>query len=307
VEYVHSAPFLNAQVSFKWSAPAAALRAEAVKAAEQAEIAIAFVGLSPNLEGEEMPVKVAGFSGGDRTNIDLPEAQVQLLEAVAATGKPLIVVMMNGSALAAGWAKEHADAILEAWYPGESGGTAIAETLLGSNNPAGRLPVTFYRSIDDLPAFDDYSMKGRTYRYSKFKPLFAFGDGLSFTRFVYTRAALAPSRIDAGKPVRLSVHVENAGPVDGDEVVEVYLTPASTATASTPLRSLVAFTRVHLAAHERRGLNLTIAPRQLSQVDAAGLRAILPGRYLISVGGQQPDGKMPSLLLKITGRSEMPE
>jgi beta-glucosidase len=307
VEYVHSAPFLNAQVSFKWSAPAAALQAEAVKAAEQADVVIAFVGLSPNLEGEEMPVKVAGFSGGDRTDINLPEAQLQLLEAVAATGKPLIVVMMNGSALAAGWAKEHADAILEAWYPGESGGTAIAETLLGVNNPAGRLPVTFYRSIDDLPAFDDYSMKGRTYRYSTSKPLFAFGDGLSFTDFAYTKATLASSKIVAGDAVRLNVHVQNTGALDGDEVVEVYLTPAFENRASNPIRSLVAFTRIHLAAHKGLDVNLAIGPRQLSQVDAAGHRAIVPGRYLISVGGQQPDGKKSSLPLEIQGRSELPE
>jgi beta-glucosidase len=307
VEYVHSAPFLNAKVSFKWSAPAAALRAEAVKAAERSDAVVAFVGLSPDLEGEEMPVKVAGFSGGDRTDINLPEAQAQLLEAVAATAKPLIVVMMNGSALAAGWAKEHADAILEAWYPGEWGGTAIAETLLGLNNPAGRLPVTFYRAIDELPAFDDYSMKGRTYRYSTSKPLFAFGEGLSFTDFAYTKAVLSPPRIFAGDSVRLKVHVENTGALDGDEVVEVYLTHAPEDGASTPIRSLVAFTRVHLPAHEGRDVNLTINPRQLSQVDAAGHRAILPGRYLISVGGRQPDGGMASLSLEIEGRSDMPE
>jgi len=307
VEYVHSAPYLNAQVSFKWLPPSAALQAEAVKAARQSDVVIAFVGLSPNLEGEEMPIKVAGFSGGDRTDIRLPDAQQQLLEALAATGKPLIVVIMNGSALAAGWAKEHAAAILEAWYPGQSGGTAIAETLLGSNNPAGRLPVTFYRSINDLPAFDDYSMKGRTYRYSTAPPLFAFGDGLSYTTFAYHHAALSAAKIVAGDSLSLNVSVENAGALDGDEVVEVYLTPPANGPAPTPIRSLIAFTRVHLAAHETRDVAIEIDPRSLSMVDAIGHRAILPGQYLIAVCGHEPDATTPTLALEITGRHAMPE
>jgi beta-glucosidase len=305
VEYVHSAPFLGAQVSFKWSPPAAGLKAEAVKAAQQSDAVVAFVGLSPNLEGEEMPVKVAGFSGGDRTDIRLPDAQLQLLQAVAATGKPLIVVMMNGSALGIGWAKEHAAGILEAWYPGESGGTAIAETLLGSNNPAGRLPVTFYRSIDDLPAFDDYAMKGRTYRYATATPLFAFGDGLSFTSFAYSHAELSQKKMVAGESLSVSVHVENTGSLDGDEVVEVYLAPP--AGGNAPIRSLVGFTRIHLAAHQGRDVPVAIDPRNLSQVDALGRRAILPGQYTISVGGHQPNGNTLSLPLEITGRSAMPE
>ncbi len=307
VEYAHTAPEVGAQVSFKWSPPAAALQAEAVKAAQQSDAVIAFVGLSPNLEGEEMPVKVEGFSGGDRTDIKLPEAQLRMLEAVAATGKPLIVVMMNGSALAATWAKEHAAAILEAWYPGESGGTAIAETLLGKNNPAGRLPVTFYRSIEDLPAFDDYSMKGRTYRYSTAPPLFAFGDGLSFTSFAYAHPALSQPKLVAGDPLNVNVHVENTGALDGDEVVEAYLTPPAAGAASVPRRWLVGFTRIHLAAHEGRDVSLEIDARSFSQVDAAGHREIVPGHYLISVGGHQPDGETQTLPLEITGGSAMPE
>jgi beta-glucosidase len=307
VEYVHGSPYVAAQVSFKWLPPAAALQADAVKAAQQSDVVIAFVGLSPNLEGEEMPIKVAGFSGGDRTDIRLPDAQLQLLQAVAATGKPLVVVMMNGSAVAVDWAKEHAAAILEAWYPGESGGTAIAETLLGANNPAGRLPVTFYRSIDDLPAFDDYSMKGRTYRYSTAKPLFAFGDGLSFTSFAYTQQSLSQKKIVAGEKLSVTVHVENTGTIDGDEVVEVYLTPPVESAAQAPIRSLIGFTRIHLAAHEGRDVIVPIDPRSLSQVDALGHRAILPGHYLISVGSHQPEASTQSLPLEITGRSAMPE
>jgi beta-glucosidase len=305
VEYVHSAPFLGAQVSFKWLPPADAVKSEAVKVAQRSDVVIAFVGLSPTLEGEEMPVKVTGFSGGDRTDIRLPDAQLQLLQAVAATGKPVIVVMLNGSAIAADWAKEHAAAILEAWYPGESGGTAIAETLLGANNPAGRLPVTFYRSIDDLPAFDNYAMKGRTYRYSTAPPLFAFGEGLSFTSFAYSHGALSQTKMVAGESLSVSVHVENTGSLSGDEVVEVYLTPP--ADGNAPIRSLVGFTRLSLAAHEGRDVAIAIDPRSLSQVDALGHRAILPGHYTISVAGHQPDGNTLSLPLEITGRSAMPE
>jgi beta-glucosidase len=215
--------------------------------------------------------------------------------------------MMNGSALAADWAKEHAAAILEAWYPGQSGGTAIAETLLGSNNPAGRLPVTFYKSVEDLPAFDDYSMKGRTYRYTAAPPLFAFGDGLSFSNFGYSHLALSQTRIAAGEPVNVSVHVENEGPINGDEVVEVYLTPPAEGVADAPIRSLVGFRRIHLAAHEARDVSVTIDARNLSLVDRSGNRAIHAGRYLISAAGRQPGGKTQSVPLDITGQSVLPE
>ena len=160
VEYAHTAPMFGAGVHLKWQPEAGPLRDQAVEVAKQADVVVAFVGLSPSLEGEEMPVHLEGFSGGDRTKIDLPQLQEDLLQAVAATGKPLVVVLMNGSALAVPWAKEHAAAILEAWYPGEEGGAAIAETLAGDNNPSGRLPVTFYESLDQLPPFENYSMAG---------------------------------------------------------------------------------------------------------------------------------------------------
>ena len=181
LEYLHGTG--SAGIDLTWIPPAAVLRDEAVKAAQQSDIVIACVGLSPNLEGEEMPVHLDGFSGGDRTTISLPAVQEDLLKAVAATGKPLIVVLENGSALAIDWAAQHASAILEAWYPGEEGGTAIAETLAGDTNPAGRLPLTFYASLDQLPPFADYSMQNRTYRYFTGKPLYAFGYGLSYTTF----------------------------------------------------------------------------------------------------------------------------
>jgi beta-glucosidase len=309
VDYSHKAPLFGAGISLEWVPSAPALQAEAVKVAEQADAVVAFVGLSPNLEGEEMPIKVEGFLGGDRSDIQLPRAQEEMLEAVerslSKTGKPMIVVLMNGSALAVNWAQEHAAAVLEAWYPGEAGGTAIAETLLGEYNPAGRLPVTFYKSIDQLPAFDDYAMKNRTYRYSTALPLYAFGDGLSYTSFVYSKAALSAASIRAGDSISVKACVTNTGQQAGDEVVEAYLTAPMIGLA--PKLALVGFARVHLAAGESREVMLTIEPRQLSEVDGAGARAILPGQYAIHVGGHQPASGDAGLSFTMTGTKALPE
>ncbi len=303
IEYTHDAPLSGAGISLGWQPPADALRAEAVRVAQQSDVVVAFVGLSPDLEGEEMPIQIPGFSGGDRTSMDLPAEQQSMLEAVAATGKPLVVVLMNGSALAVNWAQQHASAILEAWYPGEAGGTAIAETLFGQNNPAGRLPVTFYKSIADLPAFDDYSMKHRTYRYSTATPLYPFGAGLSYTHFAYT-SSLPSSSITAGQPLGVNTTVRNTGKLAGDEVVEVYLAPPPSAIA--PIRQLVAFERLHLQPGEARTLHLTVAPRQLSEVDAQGNRAITPGTYNLYVGGSQPDATSIALPFTITNSTPLP-
>jgi beta-glucosidase len=305
VDYSHTAPLFGAGVTLEWIPPAEALLDQAVKAAEKADVVVAFVGLSPNLEGEEMPIKVEGFAGGDRTDVKLPEVQEQMLEAVAKTGKPMVVVLMNGSALAVNWAQEHAGAILEAWYPGEAGGTAIAETLLGQNNPGGRLPVTFYKSIDQLPAFDDYSMKSRTYRYMSETPLYGFGDGLSYTTFAYSGAKLSSGTLNAGDPLEVSVKVANTGKVAGDEVVEVYLVPPASDVA--PKRELVGFARTHLAAGASKDVTVTIGPRQLSLVDAEGNRAIQPGEYRVFVGGRQPGTGDAGLKLEITGTKSLPE
>jgi beta-glucosidase len=303
-EYIHDAPHFGAGMTLSWKPVASALQTEAVKAAGQADVVVAFVGLSPNLEGEEMPIKIPGFDGGDRTDLELPAEQEEMLEAVAKTGKPLVVVLMNGSALAVNWAQQHAGAILEAWYPGEAGGTAIAETLFGKNNPAGRLPLTFYASISQLPAFDDYSMKGRTYRYSTATPLYRFGDGLSYTHF-NTSMKLASSKIAAGDPLVVNAKVSNAGKIAGDEVLEVYLTPPASDLA--PIRALVGFKRVHLQAGETKDVALIIQPRQLSQVDAQGKRAILPGTYSLYAGGAQPEADAKGASFEITGTMNLPE
>jgi beta-glucosidase len=305
LEYLHKTG--SAGIDLTWQAPAAALRNEAVEAAKQSEATIAFVGLSPSLEGEEMPVKLAGFSGGDRTSIDLPAAQEELLKALAATGKPLIVVLQNGSALAVNWAQQNAAAILEAWYPGEEGGTAIAETLAGDNNPAGRLPLTFYSSLKQVPSFEEYSMRGRTYRYLAAKPLYGFGFGLSYTSFAYSDLKTGSSTVKAGDPVTVEGDVKNTGAMAGDEVVELYLTQPKA--FETPLRVLAGFKRVHLGPGESAHVSLLVDPRSLGQVDEKGNRVIVPGEYTVSLGGAQPQeaASVQTGKFNVTGRGELPK
>ena len=199
---------------------------------------MAFVGLSPQLEGEEMRIKIDGFDGGDRTSLDLPAPQQKLLEALAAAGKPLVVVLQSGSAVALNWANDHAAAVLEAWYPGVEGGTAIRQTLEGINNPAGRLPVTFYANLEGLPAFTDYSLKGRTYRYYSGKPLWGFGYGLSYSTFKYGPVKLSSDSLKAGDPLTATVSVSNTSAIGGDEVVEAYLEDAAIRRANSLPRRL---------------------------------------------------------------------
>jgi beta-glucosidase len=257
---------------------------EAVKATRAADATVLVLGISAQLEGEEMNVNVAGFRGGDRTDLSLPQSQETLLRAVVATGKPVVVVLLSGSALAVNWANDNAPALLQAWYPGGEGGTAIADVLFGDYNPAGRLPVTFYKSVDQLPPFTDYSMQGRTYRYFKGEPLYPFGFGLSYTRFAYSN--LRVDYVKAGDPVTVSVDVTNAGERQGDEVVQLYLTDVA-ASAPVPIRTLVGFERISLRSREKRSVKFTITPRQMSLIDNNDKRVIEPGEFQISVGGSQ--------------------
>ena len=279
----------------------------AVDAAKEADVIIAVVGLTSRLEGEEMPVERPGFSGGDRTNIDLPKPEQDLLEALAATGKPLVVVLLNGSALGIGWAKTHANAILEAWYPGQDGGKVIAETLSGNINPAGRLPVTFYKDIHQLPSFENYAMSGRTYRYFKGEPLWPFGFGLSYTSFEYRDLKLKSSVLNAGESLDVSATVRNARSISGDEVAQVYLQfpPAPGA----PLRALRAFQRLHLEPNGSRRIEFHLDSRALSSVTEAGDIVVAPGTYSVSVGGGQPGTGAPSITTKfaINGQIFLPE
>ncbi len=286
LEYSHSSDRSGGGVALKWEAPAQAQLDEAVARAKESDVVVAFVGLSPQLEGEEMRIKIDGFDGGDRTSLNLPAPQQKLLEAVAATGKPLIVVLQSGSAVALNWANEHAAAVLEAWYPGVEGGSAIARTLAGMNNPAGRLPVTFYANLDGLPAFTDYTLKGRTYRYFTGKPLWGFGYGLSYTQFKYGPVKLSAETLKAGEPLTVTVTVSNTGTMGGDEVVQAYV---KTPQADGPIHSLVGFDRVSIAAGASKEVTLKIDPRAISSVDAQGDRSILAGKYLLSIGSAQPE------------------
>ena len=279
----------------------------AVAAARNADVVIAVVGITSRLEGEEMDVDFPGFSGGDRTSLDLPKPEEDLVQAVAAAGKPLVVVLMNGSALSVNWEKEHANAILEAWYSGEEGGAAIAETLSGKNNPAGRLPVTFYKSVRDLPHFEDYAMNGRTYRYFKGEPLWTFGYGLSYTRFSYSGLALSQPTLNAGDPLDASVTVTNSGKVAGDEVVQLYLSFPDVPGA--PIRALRGFQRIHLAAGASQKVAFQLDARDLSMVTEAGDRIVAPGKYAISIGGGQPGTSAPTVSgnFQVRGQIMLPE
>jgi beta-glucosidase len=290
-----------------WARVNNAPSAEAVAAAKSADAVIAVVGITSQLEGEEMPVSEPGFLGGDRTSIDLPQPEEELVEAVAATGKPLAVVLMNGSALAVNWINDHANAILDAWYPGEEGGTAVAQTLSGKNNPAGRLPVTFYTGVNELPNFEDYGMANRTYRYFEGKPLYPFGYGLSYTNFKYSDLSVPTQAVAAGQPVGADVTVTNTGKVDGDEVVQVYLKfpPVNGA----PHIALRGFERIHLAAGASQKVHFYLKDRDLCMVTQDGTPVIAQGDYAISIGGGQPDTGAPVVSGKfhIEGQIDLPE
>jgi beta-glucosidase len=282
MEYFHA--WWEATARLLWLPPN--LSQEAVNAARQADVVIAVVGITPQFEGEESDSSDPGFFGGDRLDLNLPRPQQELLESVAATGKPLIVILANGSALAVNWAQEHAAAILEAWYPGEEGGAAVADVLSGEYNPAGRLPVTFYQSVVQLPPFGNYSMAGRTYRYFTEPPLYPFGYGLSFSSFNYSDAKVSPAQVAADGAVTVSVRVTNASSVPGDEVVQLYL--AHPGVDGAPIRALAGFQRIRLDAAASQTVDFTLRDRDLSIVDETGVRRIVPGAVDVWIGGGQP-------------------
>jgi len=324
VKYVAGTDFLRQETATATSAPSTGgvkpggtklprlpVRAdssfEAASAARQADVVVAVVGITSQLEGEEMKVDVPGFKGGDRTSLNLPAEEEALLGALKGTGKPLVVVLMNGSALAVNWANDHANAILEAWYSGEEGGTAIAQTLSGANNPGGRLPVTFYKGIEQLPPFEDYAMKNRTYRYFEGQPLYPFGYGLSYSKFEYSNLKLSSPELEAGSPLAVDVDVKNASQRAGDEVVELYVSFPKLPGA--PLRALRGFTRVHFGGGESRHVKLELRPRDLSYVNDAGDRMIAAGNYVITAGGGQPRTPVAQADAKLTigGEQKLPE
>ncbi|MBW8881037.1 MAG: glycoside hydrolase family 3 C-terminal domain-containing protein, partial [Asticcacaulis sp.] len=292
-----------------WSVPSDTGAQAAIAAAQTSDLVIFVAGLSQRVEGEEMHVETQGFSGGDRTSLDLPPVQEKLLEQVSATGKPVVLVLVNGSALGVNWADKHVPAIVEAWYPGGQGGAAVARLIAGDYSPAGRLPVTFYRSVDQLPSFNDYSMKGRTYRYFTGEALYPFGYGLSYTRFAYAPAHLSANKVRGDQPVTVSTDVTNTGGVDSDEVVELYVSHPGE--KNVPIRALAGFTRIHLKAGETKTVSLTLDSRALSTVNADGSRSVKPGKVNIWIGGGQPDGrpgltKAAGVATSITVTSEQP-
>ncbi len=293
----------DAQVQLVWSVPKAdpktELKKQAIEIAKQSDVVIMCMGLTARLEGEEMDIKIDGFSGGDRTSLNLPKIQEDLIQEIRALGKPVILVLLNGSALSINEENKNLPAIIEAWYPGQAAGQAIADVLFGDYNPGGKLPVTFYRSVSDLPGFEDYGMKGRTYRYFKGEALYPFGYGLSYTNFAYDNLkTVAESKV--GDSVSVSVNVKNTGAIAGDEVVQLYLSNL-TATVPVPIRTLKGFKRVHLNAGETKTVNFVVPASAFSVIDDQNKRVIVPGKFEMTVGGGQP-GKTDQLgkILKTT-------
>jgi beta-glucosidase len=270
-----------------------AILSEARSMAERAEVVVLCLGLDAEIEGEQGD---AGNSeaAGDKTSLALPGLQQRLLEEVVAVGKPTVLVLLSGSALAVGWADEHVGAILQAWYPGQAAGTAIADVLFGHYSPAGRLPVTFPRSLDDVPDFKSYSMRGRTYRYLEAEPLYPFGYGLSYTRFEYSGAGVSKSKLGAGDTLEVFVTVTNAGSRTSDEVVQLYVKDLE-ASVSVPHCDLRGFERVTLAPGESRRVAFELSARDLSLIDEQGRRILEPGRFRLTLGGCQPDARSVAL------------
>ena len=284
---------LLAGVEVLWKRVSTQAERDLAAAAAQADVVVAAVGLTSDLEGEEMKVELDGFSGGDKTSIDLPADQRKLLEQAHASGKPLIVVLMNGSTLDLSWATEHAAAIIEAWYPGQAGGLAIGNAIAGKINPAGRLPLTFYRSVADLPSFHDYDMKGSTYRYFDGTPVYAFGYGLSYSTFQYE--PLQIEAVDAAAPehgLRVTTVVRNTSDRAGEEVAQLYLAPPPFDGA--PRLALRGFQRVELQRGERRTISFELSPRDLSFVTRDGVRQVFAGEHRVSVGSGQPGTNVPA-------------
>ncbi len=301
----------GAVARFQWARADEDYLQQVLKVAKQADVIVYVGGIASWLEGEEMPVELEGFKGGDRTTLDLPAVQEKVLRAIKSTGKPIVLVLLNGSALSVNWAEKNVNAILEAWYPGEEGGNAIADVLFGFYNPAGRLPVTFYKSVNDLPPFEDYNMKGRTYRYFNGTPLYAFGYGLSYTTFAYSKLVV-PASVRTGEQVAVRVDVENTGMMDGDEVVELYV-KLPDARVPVPNHALKGFKRVHLKSGERKTVDFILQPEHLSLINDDNKRVTEPGRVRIYVGGCQPgaevlsSGKVLTADFKITGRVQVIE
>lgn len=274
------------------------IAAEAVAKVQDADIVIFVGGVSPALEGEEMPVDYPGFRGGDRTDIELPFVQRQLIAALKVAGKKVVFVNCSGSAIALEPESFMCDAILQAWYPGEEGGTAVADVLFGDYNPAGRLPVTFYRNIAQLPNYEDYNMAGRTYRYMREKPLFPFGHGLSYTKFRYGKPVLSSNTLKAGDELHIELPVSNTGSRSGDEVVQIYIRKQGDKEA--PVKTLRAFRRVYLDAGETKNVKMTLASDAFRFFDPqTNTMRVVPGDYDVMYGGSSDRNQLKTVKVRL--------
>lgn len=296
--------FGDGDAKLLWSVPNPKMLDEAIEATKKADVAIVVLGLSQRLEGEEMPIKVDGFEGGDRTHLNLPKTQQDLVKAIKNTGKPTILVLLNGSAIAVNWEDENLDAIISAGYPGQEGGNAVADVLFGDYNPAGRLPVTYYKSVEQLPPFENYDMEGRTYKYFEGEPLYPFGYGLSYTTFNYSDLKM-PKKVKTGEPVKVSVTVTNSGKRAGEEVVQLYLKDEKASTPRPKLQ-LEGFKRIHINAGESKVVEFELTPRQFSMIGENEKRVIESGRFTIYAGGGQPGTKNSNSVagkIELTGKN----
>lgn len=287
-----------------WTMPDSDMQKKALAVANEADAVVLVLGLSQRLEGEEMPIQVDGFAGGDRTHLKLPKTQRDLMMEIKKLGKPTVLVLLNGSALAVNWANQNLEAIVTAGYPGQQGGNAVADVLFGDYNPAGRLPVTYYQSVDQLPSFDEYDMKGRTYKYFTGEPLYPFGYGLSYTTFEYSDLKI-PSKAKTGNEVPVKVTVSNTGKMSGDEVVQLYLKDEEAST-QRPIVQLEGFERIHLQPGESKVVEFILSPRQFSMIGKDEKRVIEPGTFVVSVGGGQPGKKVSNSVskeIKLTGKN----
>jgi beta-glucosidase len=279
-----------------WSVPEADLEQKAIEAARKADVIIMVMGLSPQLEGEEMAVDVKGFKGGDRLTLDLPEVQENLLKKISKLGKPIVLVLLNGSALSINWEDKNIPAIIEAWYPGQSAGTAIADIIFGDYNPAGRLPVTFYKSVDQLPAFTDYNMSNRTYRYFKGEHLYPFGYGLSYTTFQYKNLKLEKKKIKTNESTKVFIDVTNTGKIKGEEVVQLYIKAAKDTKA---IKTLKGFNRISLESNQTKTIEFEITPDNLSRwLEGKGF-SVEPDEYILMVGSSSLDKDLNNIILRV--------
>lgn len=298
VAIAHHANAIEPSAQLTWIESTRDYRKEALDAASKADVVIFCGGISADLEGEEMPLEIDGFTHGDRTHINLPKVQEELLKDLHKTGKPVVFVNFSGSAMALNWEDQNLPAIVQGFYPGEATGTALVRMLFGEFNPSGRLPVTFYKSEKDLPSFMNYNMEGRTYRYFKGTPLYPFGYGLSYTTYNYSNLNVAETA-ETKSNVTVSVEVKNTGNMDGEEVVQLYVTNKNSKTA--PIASLKAFQRVFLKKGEQKTVTFSLKPEAFSLTNADTKQMVEAGNYVITVSGAAPGKNSLSKTIKLTG------